>query len=191
MPLDNNLVNELPNGYRVNGIVHFCQNTKPTASAVGDTWYKPSDGSEWFWNGSYWLSRETILVSSDYREALISAAQTITAGSLSHRDLNPGTAAYWFVGVTINPYFLTATDAFNFWSFDVRVAYGDTSHEGMALITTPTRPADQWLKIFTSINSPKASLTKAAHLIYIAALKTGNPNSFYFMLTTSYKFIHI
>lgn len=191
MPLDNNLVDALPNGYRVNGVVHFCQNTKPTASAVGDTWYKPSEGSEWFWNGSYWLSKETVLVSSDYQENSISVAQNISGGSLSHRDLSPGTAAYWFVGVTINPYFQSATDAANFWSFDVRVMYGDTSHEGLVLVPTATRPAAQWLKIFTSINSPKSSLTKAAHLIYVSALKTGNPSSFFFMLTTSYKFIHI
>ena len=52
----------LPNNTRINGVEHFYQTTKPTvrgdgsALVVGDRWWKVDDGTEWFWNGSYWLS---------------------------------------------------------------------------------------------------------------------------------------
>lgn len=50
------------NGTIVNGIANFTQSTKPTTRAdgsalvVGDKWYKSDEGTEWFWNGTYWLS---------------------------------------------------------------------------------------------------------------------------------------
>ena len=43
-----------------NGFYQFVQNTKPTQRAAGvplvagDRWYKTDDGTEWFWNGTYW-----------------------------------------------------------------------------------------------------------------------------------------
>ena len=54
----------LPNNSRINGVEHFYQDTKPTvrgdgsALAVRDRWYKTNDGTEWFWNGTYWLSNQ-------------------------------------------------------------------------------------------------------------------------------------
>lgn len=64
-PLDSptftgNLV--LPNNSRINGIEHFYQTTKPitrgdgSALVIGDRWWKTDEGTEWFWNGTYWLS---------------------------------------------------------------------------------------------------------------------------------------
>ena len=46
-----------------NGFYQFVQDTAPTQRAVGvplvagDRWYKTDDGTEWFWNGTYWLSQ--------------------------------------------------------------------------------------------------------------------------------------
>ena len=51
-----------------NGFYQFTQNTKPTQRAVGvplvagDRWYKTDDGTEWFWNGTYWLSKELYII---------------------------------------------------------------------------------------------------------------------------------
>jgi hypothetical protein len=53
---------ELGNGVIINGVANFYQTTKPitrvdgSALVVGDRWYKTNDGTEWFWNGTYWLS---------------------------------------------------------------------------------------------------------------------------------------
>lgn len=52
----------LPNNSRINDIEHFYQTTKPitrgdgSALITGDRWWKTDEGSEWFWNGTYWLS---------------------------------------------------------------------------------------------------------------------------------------
>ena len=50
-----------PNRTLISGVQHFYQATKPTARPDGsalvarDRWYKTDDGTEWFWNGTYWL----------------------------------------------------------------------------------------------------------------------------------------
>jgi hypothetical protein len=54
----------LPNNSRINGIEHFYQTTKPitrgdgSALVIGDRWWKTDAGEEWFWNGTYWLSKQ-------------------------------------------------------------------------------------------------------------------------------------
>ena len=63
-----------PNRTLINGVQHFYQTTKPTVRPDGsalvarDKWYKTDDGTEWFWNGTYWLSairyKQTILTPS-------------------------------------------------------------------------------------------------------------------------------
>ena len=45
-----------------NGCYQIIQTTAPTQRSsgvslvAGDRWYKKDDGTEWFWNGTYWLS---------------------------------------------------------------------------------------------------------------------------------------
>jgi len=51
----------LPNNSRIDNIEHFYQITKPitrgdgSALVIGDRWWKTDDGTEWYWNGTYWL----------------------------------------------------------------------------------------------------------------------------------------
>ena len=46
----------------IGGVAYFNRPTKPTERSagvplvIGDHWYKTDDGTEWFWNGTYWLS---------------------------------------------------------------------------------------------------------------------------------------
>lgn len=56
----------ISNPYIINGVAHFVQDTKPTVRlidgvssplVVRDKWYKTDDGTEWFWNGTYWLEK--------------------------------------------------------------------------------------------------------------------------------------
>ena len=54
----------LSNPSQQNNVFQFVQTTKPTersagvALVAGDRWYKTDDGTEWFWNGTYWLTRQ-------------------------------------------------------------------------------------------------------------------------------------
>ena len=51
-----------PNTGLIQGVQHFYTATKPTARpngsalVIGDKWWKVDDGTDWFWNGTYWLS---------------------------------------------------------------------------------------------------------------------------------------
>lgn len=57
----------LPNNSRINGVEHFYQTAKPTvrddgsAVGIGDRWWNTDDGTEWFWNGTYWVTPKRIL----------------------------------------------------------------------------------------------------------------------------------
>lgn len=67
-----------PNGAIVNGVAHFVQDAAPqyrdpallTPLEIGDRWYKPTDNGiantsgDWFWNGTYWVSRQFIFSTS-------------------------------------------------------------------------------------------------------------------------------
>lgn len=50
-----------PNTGLVRGVQHFYTATKPTVRpngsplVIGDKWWKTDDGTEWFWNGTYWV----------------------------------------------------------------------------------------------------------------------------------------
>ena len=54
-------------GQVINGVAHFVQTTAPTTRAdgsilvAGDKWYKSDGRTEWFWNGTYWLSPPVVL----------------------------------------------------------------------------------------------------------------------------------
>jgi hypothetical protein len=56
---------QLPNNFRINGVENFYQVTKPLARGdgsplvSGDFWRNPTNGQEWTWNGTYWLSAPT------------------------------------------------------------------------------------------------------------------------------------
>lgn len=57
-----------PNTGLVSGVQHFYTTTKPTTRpngstlAIGDKWWKTDDGTNWFWNGTYWLSSQGFYV---------------------------------------------------------------------------------------------------------------------------------
>ena len=73
----------LPNNSRINGVEHFYQSTKPTvrgdgsALVIGDRWWKTDDSTEWFWNGTYWLSTEDQVINYS-TTSNISGAQILT-----------------------------------------------------------------------------------------------------------------
>ena len=56
----------LSNPSQQNNVFQFVQDTKPTersagvALVAGDRWYNTSDGTEWFWNGTYWLGQRYV-----------------------------------------------------------------------------------------------------------------------------------
>lgn len=76
---------QLPNNTRINGVGHFYQTTKPvtrgdgSALVVGDRWWKTDEGTEWFWNGTYWLSNTVY--------SLVSGNASGTTASTSYINL--------------------------------------------------------------------------------------------------------
>jgi len=56
--------NSLPNGTLINGVANFYSVTKPTlrvdgsSLVVGDLWYKFDNNTQFYWNGTYWLTTQ-------------------------------------------------------------------------------------------------------------------------------------
>lgn len=190
MGIDNDFIESLPNGYRINGTVNYSQTTKPTATAAGDRWYKPSDGSEWFWNGSHWLSKETLVLNSDYRETLISSTVNLWGTAFSGRDLATGRSGIYYLNAANACYQTGTTDAANYWSISFYGLYSDGVVESLATHTTANRPVDQWFELRTAVNSVKSSLNKTTILVYASITKVGNPPPLYAMSCIQIKWLH-
>ena len=192
MPIDNDFIESLPSGYRINNIAHYCQNTKPTGSAiaVGDRWYKSVDGSDWYWNGSYWLSTNLFYIKSDYNQEEISITQNLSGAVFRGRDLSTGQSGIYFVSATIEFYPYYATSATDYWSFTHEVFYSDGSFETVATNSGASKTGSSWTQIRTVINSPKNSLTKALLFTYCSANKVGNPSTMVAMSELEFRHIH-
>ena len=92
----------LPDGATIGGVMYFNRPTKPTVRSAGvplvvrDRWYNTSDGTEWFWNGTYWLSPQK---SSNLILSGIISADTYQAGGLF--NIPPTITSLLFVGAKI------------------------------------------------------------------------------------------
>ena len=115
-------VRNLPNGTRINAIEHIYQAAKPTtridgsALVSGDRWYNPSTGIDGFWNGTYWLSLNKLLLSlpaiegQTSNQSLLGSAAAYT-GSIFLQELIHQTAVlnstntatnYWTLAVNVS-----------------------------------------------------------------------------------------
>lgn len=82
-----------PNTGLIRGVQHFYTATKPTtrpngsALVIGDRWWKTDEGTEWFWNGTYWLSTQLYESNSIFSgSSPIGGATTTWAQLLSFPD---------------------------------------------------------------------------------------------------------
>lgn len=93
-------------------IYRFTQPTKPTQRApgvplgIGDRWEKSNDGTDWFWNGTYWLSSMIYRLGSPVSVSGGNQGFSVSTGSFLTRsvlDLAPATVSISY----INSLFLT------------------------------------------------------------------------------------
>jgi hypothetical protein len=74
----------LPDGALINGVANFYRATKPltrvdgSALVIGDRWFNPSTGEDWFWNGTYFLSTQ-LFYTSNFSVATVSSSTNIIA----------------------------------------------------------------------------------------------------------------
>lgn len=190
MGLDNENLADLPKEFRTDTVTNFVSILKPTAKAAGDTWYKPSDGSDWYWNGTYWLSKETFALASDYRETQISTDINLWGTAFSGRDLSSGRSGIYFLNAANTCYQASASSSADYWNISFYALYSDGSFEGLISHTTANKPANQWFEVRSAINSAKNSLGKTTILVYASIAKIGTPNYLYAMTSLQLKWIH-
>jgi hypothetical protein len=192
MSVDNDFVESLPTGYRINGVAHFVQNTKPTGSAiaVGDRWYKPLDSSEWYWSGTYWLSLDFYTIKSDYKQDEITTSKSLSGSSCPGRPLSTGKSGVYFLSASVDFYPYQSTSAVDYWIFTHEVYYTDGTTETVASNSGASKTGSNWTHLETTINSPKNSLTKTILLAYCASNKVGTPPTCVCMTSLDFRYIH-
>lgn len=128
----------IPNGALINNVCHIYQSTKPTtrpdgsALVVGDICYKINDGTQWFWNGTYWLSSlEYMLATSGVNNLSVStnlgviqsAPPLPTSNSLVSGQLN-----LFLTKAIIHSREMSLNDNSNYWqlNFASQNGFGNT-----------------------------------------------------------------
>jgi hypothetical protein len=129
----------LPNGARINGVEHIYQTSKPTTRVDGsalvasDRWWKTNDGTEWFWNGTYWLSSFRFRTWTGRLSASATAAVSLTAGSTLPADFFVHSISLSTSGVH------TLTDHYTF-EFGYGALASPASYFSNSLISTESFP---------------------------------------------------
>lgn len=95
-------------------VYRFTQPTKPiqrssgVSLGIGDQWKKSDNGTEWFWNGTYWLSTTERIASENVTSInLSSIAVTFLNSSLGAEQL--------FITRLKRGYWVATADASNYW----------------------------------------------------------------------------
>ena len=101
-----------------NGFYQFAQNTKPTQRAAGvplvagDRWFNTSNGTEWFWNGTYWLSQNLYKL----RAWTGSAGATGTVHSLTDSPVDVANV-FFEKNIISSALMVSPQDSSNYWEY--------------------------------------------------------------------------
>ncbi len=129
----------LPNCVLVNGVADFRQATKPTQRTflvndaivteplvVGDRWYNPINGNDFFWNGTYWLTSTFYYIGQNFNS--VQTYNLTTGASFGGTYAAPFPvfgeySNFFYESVTIvchSPGFSATLDANNYFTLNVR-----------------------------------------------------------------------
>ena len=165
-----------------NGVYQFVQNTKPTQRATGvplvagDRWFKTDDGTEWFWNGTYWLGLSPIIRSGYGTRGDNGGFSTTNSIIMSPRR---GSAYMLFLESADYMVKVTTADPLNYWDikwqntvFDGNAFVGSTfpGNPGFT-VNSPTDTGNkQVINVFRSSSLPVVAVGAVAY-------KTGSPSN--------------
>ena len=183
-------VRNLPNGTRINGIEHIYQAAKPTtrvdgsALVVGDRWYKPSIQTELIWNGTYWLSATTFLIT-----AFQASAYTATYGTFTP-DFG-----YLIEKVSLRGY-LGSRNATNYYTYSFRIKNLLSSNTFLWQKAKTSLELGEnnkwgWFEEYPNFALFPVVGNDAVIGVEFAATTTGNPGFCQYCIEVQYRKIHL
>lgn len=116
------------------GVLHFYQPTKPTARPDGsalvasDRWYKTDDGTEWFWNGTYWLGHPLFLSHPQLTN--------LSSSSSGFYECAHTKKSIFVEEVVCHSIISTTNGASNYWTFEIQLGAVNSVGTQMALFST-------------------------------------------------------
>ena len=118
-----NSFGSLTNGVLINGVANFYQPTKPTtrvdgsALVAGDLWYNSTTRLKWFWNGTYWLSEQSLKAETSF-VFLNASSSPFLCGM---QQLTNGNTSVFVERIHATVLTLGANDASNYWTLDFNI----------------------------------------------------------------------
>lgn len=185
--------NSISNGTIINGIANFYQTTKPTtrvdgsALVVGDRWYKIDDGTEWFWNGTYWLS---------VCQKTLSHPQltNVSSTGFSFPDSIPSKGSVFIENVFCYSIVLTTNNNSDYWIVAVSICSTQNIGINVATFLTDQDNANQRLGkevIANTVVASKFDTTESGLVLRLNWTKIGNPNFLYAAVSLNYRDIYL
>ena len=184
--------NSISNGTIINGIANFYQTTKPTtrvdgsALVAGDRWYKIDDGTEWFWNSTYWLSPVQTLS----HPQLVNITSTSNAFSLSI----PSDGSVFISEVFLYSLVSTPNDASNYWNFAVEISPTQSTGTQVATFTTSLDTQNHRVGKKATPNMVVASnfpVTSSGLVLRVLWTEVGSTGFMYAAVSLKYHFIFL
>lgn len=189
----------LPNGYKVNGVTHFYQDTPPTANARNDQWTKGTDGSLWLWKTgilsaagggatiSRWVSDRTSEVVFNAHNVSVTNPGGYTPFVYFKPDevcdiqlLRMGSCAMVSAG----------TSTTNYWNLSLERNQTDGTTTTLATASANNLVSGRWKRYDTLLNLQLAEVANPTVVLNSRWTKVGAPSNLQFGMVVSYKWIH-
>ena len=179
----------IPNGALINGVCHIYQSTKPTtrpdgsALMIGDIWYKIDDITQWFWNGTYWLSSlEYMLATAAANNLSVTTNQGMIESALplpTSDSLVSGQLNLFLTKAIINSREMLTNDDSNYWRF----TFGSQNGFGAAVGFTNSPTFDTIGSVSTGVSGRRKKidlnilLTAIPYNVTCIVTKVGSPSN--------------
>ena len=176
----------------IGGVAYFNRSTKPTERSaglplvIGDRWYKTDDGTEWFWNGTYWLGLSPI-IRSGYGSLSYSGD---FSGFFTTNDIimSPRRSSAYVLFLESADYLVkvTTADSLNYWDVKWRNVVFDTVSAGGSFYGstfpsdpgfTVNSPTDTYNKQVINVLFSHATLPVVS--VQPSVIKTGSPSNIF------------
>ena len=170
-----------------NGSVKItCADAAPSAPTADDLWYETDTNILWFWNGTYWLSKELY----DYGMSFTAVSAT-TAAYFGIEPIQAAQHDIYFVDVTASLFIDTTNDGSKFWTATINRLSSANTPTAIGSCNTSAISASAWTVVKATLNTHVDLSAVDAKATQISVAKTSTPGDAYGRVDFTYRLAHL
>lgn len=190
----------LPNGFKVEGVTHFYQDTTPTANANFDRWYRPGSGTAFIWRANviqpaggtagHWVTER--IYTLNFEGSNQSTATSVGRKAFMYMGLDIPVNIYLERGVIScqiasggNP-----TDASNFWALNLDKYLADGSSSSLHTLNL-NNGLSTASKVYNFAPNKLIDESNLTQLLQCRSAKTGTIANLSFGIEYQYRLIQV